>query len=368
MNADSQTVIAPQIRAAQILLPCTDIAAELKFFTGRLGFKVNLIMPADSPNLAVISGHGVTLRLEQRSQPGNQTPLQLRLLCDLAALPAGTPDELTAPGGTRIQLVDIRVPLVVPQGTQEFVLSRGGKDSWHVGRAGMEYRDLIPSRLGGRFIASNIRIPQGGPVPDYVHFHKIRFQMIFCKAGWVKVAYEDQGDPFVMEAGDCVLQPPEIRHRVLEASPGLEVIEIGCPAIHETHADQNMELPTGRIIPGRYYGDQRFVRHVARKALWQPWRLPGFEARDLGIGAATDGLAGVRVVRAPDGAKAEAAPHGGEFLFLFVLKGALDLAGGTIGTHRLATDDSVVIPAEAGYSLGAAPGTEFLEVMLPDLA
>src|SRR6185312_10404915 len=24
------------------------------------------------------------------------------------------------------------------------------------------------------------------------------------------------GDPFVMHAGDCVLQPPEIRHRVLE--------------------------------------------------------------------------------------------------------------------------------------------------------
>ena len=42
-----------------------------------------------------------------------------------------------------------------------------------------------PDRLGGRFIASHIRIEQGGPVPDYVHFHKIRFQMIYMTRGWV---------------------------------------------------------------------------------------------------------------------------------------------------------------------------------------
>ena len=41
------------------------------------------------------------------------------------------------------------------------------------GRAGMVYRDLIPDRLGGAFIASHITIPEGGPVPDYVHHHDI---------------------------------------------------------------------------------------------------------------------------------------------------------------------------------------------------
>ena len=56
-----------------------------------------------------------------------------------------------------------------------------------VGRAGMEYRDLIPDRLGGRFIASHIRITDGGPVPDSVHFHDIGFQVIVCRAGWVRV-------------------------------------------------------------------------------------------------------------------------------------------------------------------------------------
>ena len=84
----------------------------------------------------------------------------------------------------------------------------------------MRYRDLVPGRLGGRYIASHIEIPDGGTVPDYVHFHDVVFQMIFCAAGWVRVVYEDQGEPFVLHAGDCVLQPPLIRHRVLEASPG----------------------------------------------------------------------------------------------------------------------------------------------------
>jgi len=185
-------------------------------------------------------------------------------------LVVGGARELIAPGGTRIELAPAQTPIVIPEVTQEFVLTRMNAD-WGVGRAGMQYRDLIPSRLGGRFIASHIRIPTGGPVPDYVHFHKIRFQMIFCKAGWTRLVYEDQGDEFILEAGDCVLQPPEIRHRVLEASAGLEVIEIGCPAVHETFADQAMELPTGRTIPDRDFGGQRFVRHIAKSATWTAW-------------------------------------------------------------------------------------------------
>ena len=46
-----------------------------------------------------------------------------------------------------------------------------------------------------------------------------------------------------MEAGELVLQPPLIRHRVLESSPGLEVVEISAPALHETFADHDLKLP-----------------------------------------------------------------------------------------------------------------------------
>jgi mannose-6-phosphate isomerase-like protein (cupin superfamily) len=361
-ETDRSMALADHIRMAQVLLPCRDLAANLAFFTDRLGFKVNLIFPADSPQVAVISGYGLTVRLESAS--ADSAPITLRLLCDLAALPAGTPHVLTAPGGTRIELVEARKPVEVPEGTQEFVLSRMA-DAWGVGRAGMQYRDLIPSRLGGRFIASHIRIPIGGPVPDYVHFHRIRFQMIYCKTGWARLVYEDQGEPFLFQAGDCVLQPPEIRHRVLEASDGLEVIEIGCPALHETFADHVMTLPTPHLLPGRDFGGQRFVRHLAAEARWLPWRAQGFEMRDTGIDDATNGLAGARVVRARDRAEARFEAHGGEFLFFFVLAGnmALDVQGH--GAHRMKANDSCVVPAGVDYALEVGVGAELLEVGLP---
>ena len=41
-------------------------------------------------------------------------------------------------------------------------------------------------------MASHIRIEKGGPVPDYVHFHRVRFQCIFCYRGRVRVVYEGQ--------------------------------------------------------------------------------------------------------------------------------------------------------------------------------
>jgi quercetin dioxygenase-like cupin family protein len=365
--------IFPQLRLAQVVLPCADLPTTLRFFVDELGFKLNMILPADSPAVAVISGHGVTLRLEARPDVTAAAPVRLRLLCDLAAMPPATPRERMSPDGIRVELVDALPPLAVPEGNQEFVVSRmGGAGAWGVGRAGMQYRDLIPDRLGGRFVASHIRIPEGGPVPDYVHFHKIRFQMIFCRAGWARLVYEDQGEPFLLNAGDCVLQPPEIRHRVLEASPGLEVVEIGCPAVHETCVDHNLALPTGRRLPERLYGGQRFQRHVAAAGSWTSWRSGNFEARDTGIGAATCGLAGARVVRplarAGSGAAeatAASGAHGGEFLFFFVLQGELGLASGALGDHRLGAGDSCVIPAGARHSLVAAADLEMLEVTLP---
>src|SRR5262249_6771981 len=202
-----------------------------------------------------------------------------------------------------------------------------------------------------------------------VHFHKVRFQMIYCKEGWVRVVYEDQGPPFVLQAGDCVLQPPEIRHRVLEASAGLEVIEIACPAVHETYADHDLQLPTPRTLPGRLYGGQRFVFHRANEARWIPWVLDGFESRDTGITLATNGLAAVRVVRsavnpivANTTSNESAIRHTEEFLFLFVLNGELTLNSFEKGNHQLQEGDSCVIPAGLEYTLQASADLEMLEV------
>lgn len=136
------------------------------------------------------------------------------------------------------------------------------QSDWIQGRAGMEYRDLIPDRLGGRVIASHVRLTEGGEVADYVHYHKIDFQIIYCIKGRIKVVYEDQGEPFWLKPGDAVVQPPEIRHRVLECEAGSEVIEITSPSEHETWVEHEIALPTTIKNGGRDYSGQKFVRIV----------------------------------------------------------------------------------------------------------
>ncbi|MBL9035191.1 MAG: cupin domain-containing protein, partial [Rhodospirillaceae bacterium] len=87
--------------------------------------------------------------------------------------------------------------------------------------------------------------------------------------------------------------------------------------------------------------------------------------RDIGIEAATDGLAGVRVVRAKNRAATKEISHAGEFNFLFVLQGEITLRHSQFGQHQLAAGDSCVLPAGAPYALNAEAGLEMLEVTLP---
>ena len=366
-SAATQTPLTPLdragVRSAQVLVTCEVLEPTLAFFQQQLGFAVDAIFPADNPTTAMISGHGLALRLVEGADKGAGTS-DIYLLCQDPRAVANSP--LTAPNGLRVHFVAADPPMRVPPTAQRLVLSRAaGPDAWGVGRAGMRYRDLVPDRLDGAFIASHIRILEGGPVGDYVHFHKIRFQTIFCRKGWVRVAYEGIGEPIVMQPGDCVLQPPLIRHRVMESSAGAEVVEICAPAEHITMADRTMPLPNSDLQPGRDYDGQKFVFHVAANAPWAPWRVAGFEVRDTGIGQASAGLAGVRVVR-PNGAQVpRTQAHGSEFCFYFVLAGSVSLAaGGT--TYQLAPDDSITLPDGLAYTLSdASADLELLEVTLP---
>lgn len=339
------------IAAAETDLPCRDVQETAAFFRDELGFRLHTIYPAEDPAVAVIAGHGLRLRLVRGL---DAPPGVVRLLG------AETRPPITAPNGTRVEFAEIdpwpEVPANRPSLT--YTPPPDGDAGWGTGRAGMQYRDLIPDRWGGRFIASHIRIPNGGPVPDYVHFHKVRFQMIFCAAGWVRLVYEDQGEPFVMKAGECVLQPPEIRHRVLEASDGLEVVEIGCPAEHPTHLDHVLPLPTDTQRPERVFNGQRFVFHSLDDAVWDAWTLSGARARDLGIRAATDGLATVRVVEAQAAIAGKLTPAE-EFHLLFALSGSATIAG-----FPLSRGASIALPPGLPVEVSAEPGFETLEVML----
>jgi quercetin dioxygenase-like cupin family protein len=298
---------------------CEDLTLAIEGLQGE-GYRLDVIYPADDPHAAVLTRDDSTVRVTSR---------------------LGAP----APSGD--------LPPFVP----EFVLNRGGDAG--EGRAGMFYRDLIPNRLGGRYIASHITIPEGGPVADWVHFHRIALQLICVRSGWVRVVYEDQGDPFTMHPGDAVLQPPGIRHRVLESSPGLEVVEITCPALHETFADHDLALPNDKIELERRFGGQRFLRHVSAQTGWTPFA--GGESQETAIGAATGGLAEARIVRPVNGHALVIQPSGGELVFGFVLEGSAVLE--FQGRHDLARSDAFVIPPDEAWRLcDSSPDLRLLHV------
>ena len=191
---------------AEIRLPTADVRADIPFYTERLGMRLDTIFPADDPAVAVLTGHGIRLRIE-RGAP--ESPGTIRILSADPDRFGGGSRVLTAPNGVRVELDHINPPMIIPETEHAFVVRRlKDKAPWIIGRAGMRYRDLIPSRLGGSIIASHIRIPDGGPVPDVVHYHTVGFQLIFCYRGWVDIVYEDQGGPIRLSGGDCLIQPP----------------------------------------------------------------------------------------------------------------------------------------------------------------
>ena len=348
---------------AEVTLSTADLRRDIPFFTKVLGMRMEMIFPADDPSVAVFSGHGLRVRLDAGSAGGHG------LLRILTEDPAGFADgavDLTAPGGTRVEIRDLHPPLETPDTVHSFVVRRlADQAPWVIGRAGMHYRDLIPDRLGGSIIASHIRIPDGGPVPDMVHYHTVGFQLIFCYKGWVDLVYEDQGEPFRLHAGCCVIQPPEIRHRVLFASDNIEVIEIGVPAEHITTIDHDMELPNGPPDPDRRFQGQRFVHHEVGRAVWGPFRLAGFEARDTGISDGTNGVAGVRVARRSQ-ERVDWAAHDADILFTFVMEGTLRLESADRQPVDLAAGDAFVIPPRMAVRYSdPSDDLELLEVSLP---
>ena len=347
---------------AEFLLPTEELRNDLPFFTRTLGMRLENIFPADDPSVASFSGHGVRIRIEKGAAV---PPGLLRILTDDPDSFADGKRSLTAPNGTKVEIVPLSPTVEQPATQHEFAVRRLRDEApWVIGRAGMHYRDLIPTRLGGSIIASHIRIPDGGPVPDMVHYHTVGFQLIFCYKGWVDVLYEDQGEAIRLHAGDCVTQPPGIRHRVVEAAAEIEVIEIGVPAEHVTTIDHEFTLPNGTGDPSREWDGQTFVHHIKDKAAWAPFRIPGFTMRDTSIAAGTKGVAGIQVARFEKGAP-PASTHDADIHFTFVMDGTMTLSAEGQKDRDLQPGDAFVIPPDmiAQYK-DCSENLELLEVAL----
>ena len=153
---------------------------------------------------------------------------------------------------------------------------------------------------------------------------------------------------------------------MLEASEGIEVIEIGVPAEHVTEIDHTMELPTPHERPDREWDGQRFVHSLAKDGVFKPFRIPGFEARDTTINENTKGVASVMVAR-PSGACSPVwVRHEGDILFNFVMSGSMTLEGEGKEPYRLEKGDAFVIPPRMAtrYS-DPSEDLQLLEVSLP---
>ena len=114
--------------------------------------------------------------------------------------------------------------------TKGFVASHAAGAAFERGlRSFYEYRDLgIKAATDGKVAAHVIRAAQGAEFSSQPHMHKTTFQLVYILKGWIEFEYEGQG-VVRLEAGSCVHQPPEIRHRELGHSEDIEMLEIVLP-------------------------------------------------------------------------------------------------------------------------------------------
>ncbi len=99
-----------------------------------------------------------------------------------------------------------------------------------------QYRDLgIAAATNGLARAHVIKmIPPCDPAEvSKRHYHDVEFQMVYVLKGWIKGEYEGEGI-VTMREGSCWLQPPKIKHTVLDYSDDCELLEVILPADFET--------------------------------------------------------------------------------------------------------------------------------------
>jgi mannose-6-phosphate isomerase-like protein (cupin superfamily) len=119
---------------------------------------------------------------------------------------------------------------------QTFVASHLHANAFEGGlRSYAKYRDLgIAAATNGLAQAHVIKMlpPCDPAVVSKRHYHDVDFQMIYVLKGWIKGEYD--GEIATMREGSCWLQPPKIKHTVLDYSHDCELLEIILPADFET--------------------------------------------------------------------------------------------------------------------------------------
>lgn len=120
---------------------------------------------------------------------------------------------------------------------QIFRVSHSNEDDFEIGlRSYAKYRDLGMAKATGGMVQAHVIRFIGPCRPEDVsklHMHDVEFQMVYVLKGWIKTELEGQG-AHVMRPGSAWLQPPKIKHKVLDYSDDCEVLEVILPADFET--------------------------------------------------------------------------------------------------------------------------------------
>lgn len=154
----------------------------------------------------------------------------------------------------------------------------------------------------------------------------------------------------IAQGGILPTPPPEIRHRVLWAEEGSEVVELGMPAFHETWVEHEITLPTGDVRRDRDFNGPRFIHHIATD-------FPDSCVRDTGVNAASGGVCDVKVIRSGNEAFVpELFAEERETIFGFVLHGEIR---STSSNRKFSTGESFVEGNKAiGQQYECSAGTE----------
>lgn len=138
----------------------------------------------------------------------------------------------------------------LPQTAQSFAFNHLEESSFVAGlRTYAQYRDLgFKEATSGLAQAHVIRfVPPCRPEEvSKLHFHDVAFQMIYVLKGSITSEFEGHG-VHRFKAGSCWIQPPGIKHKVLDYSDDCEVLEVVLPADFDTVEIEAAEIEAAQI-------------------------------------------------------------------------------------------------------------------------
>ena len=129
-------------------------------------------------------------------------------------------------------------PAKRPRAKQRIAISHHREEDFKADglRAYAHYRDLgFAGATNGLAQAHVIRLigPCDPAEVSKLHFHDVDFQMVYVLKGWVKTYMEGHGES-LMEQGSAWIQPPRIKHLIMDYSDDVELLEVILPAEFKT--------------------------------------------------------------------------------------------------------------------------------------